>query len=62
MSEHRRLLTMEEVLRDVLPIGRTKLYGEIRASRLKVVKIGRRTFIGSEELDAYLKRLDEESI
>lgn len=35
--------------------GRTKLYAEINAGRLRVVRIGRKTLIRDEELRRWLK-------
>jgi excisionase family DNA binding protein len=38
-------------------IGRTKLYQEINAGRLKAVKAGRRTLIMADSLNAWLAAL-----
>lgn len=39
--------------------GRTVAYAEIRSGRLKARKIGRRTVVLAEDLDAYLASLPE---
>ena len=57
MAGTNRLLTIEQVMRDYLPLGRTKLYEEIRSGRIPVVKIGRRTFISEQALEAYIDGL-----
>jgi Helix-turn-helix domain len=63
MSDHQRLLfRVEEVLQDHLPIGRSKFYDEVRAGRLAVVRIGRRTFVTAEELNRYVRELSEEAV
>ena len=38
-------------------LSRTKLYEEIAAGRLRVVKVGRRTLIPGREVHAWLDRL-----
>ncbi len=38
-------------------IGRTRLYTEIKEGRLRVVKVGRRTLIRAEDMDAWLGSL-----
>jgi excisionase family DNA binding protein len=40
-------------------VGRTFLYGEIKAGRLKTFKVGTRTLIKSEDLDAWLSKYGE---
>ncbi|WP_083656017.1 helix-turn-helix domain-containing protein [Mongoliimonas terrestris] len=44
----------------VLGIGRTKLYGLINEGRIRPIKIGRRVLIPRSELEALVKRLEEE--
>lgn len=39
---------------DALSIGRTALYSEIQAGRLRSVKVGRRRLVPSSAIDAYL--------
>jgi len=41
-------------------IGRSMLYEEIKAGRLKIVKCGRRTLIPADEGKAWLRRLAED--
>jgi excisionase family DNA binding protein len=40
-------------------LGRTKIYEEIQAGRLKARKVGRRTLILHKDLEAYLAALPE---
>lgn len=42
-------------------LGRTKIYQEIKEKRLKVFKVGRRTLVLVEEMQAWLQRLSKES-
>ncbi|MGB4777437.1 hypothetical protein [Microbacterium sp.] len=52
------LLYDEENARHMLGgIGRSKLFEEIAAGRLRAVKIGRRTFIAHAELERYVAGL-----
>lgn len=44
----------------VLGIGRTKLYGLINEGRIRPIKVGRRVLIPRSELEALVKRLEEE--
>jgi excisionase family DNA binding protein len=48
--------TVPEVLR-ITGIGRTTLYAEISADRLRAVKLGRRTLILAEDLQRWLAAL-----
>lgn len=41
--------------------GRTKLYAEIAAGRLRVVKVGRKTLIRDEELRRWLAQCEAEA-
>ena len=56
---------MEKLTYDVADLknvggpGRTVAYAEIRAGRLTARKIGRRTVVLAEDLDAYLASLPE---
>ena len=38
-------------------IGRTRFYHEVKAGRLRVRKVGRRTIITADDADEWLKRL-----
>lgn len=42
---------------ELLPLGRTRLYEEIAAGRLRAHKLGRRTIIFPEDLDDFVKSL-----
>lgn len=42
----------------MLGMGRTTLYEEIKAGRLAVVKIGRRTMVKHSELERYVAALE----
>ncbi|MCC5795267.1 MAG: hypothetical protein JJT85_11110 [Chromatiales bacterium] len=52
--------SVEQFLEKV-PIGRTKLYQEIAAKRIHVVKVGRRTLIPADAAAKYVQRLVDES-
>ncbi|MBI5165747.1 MAG: helix-turn-helix domain-containing protein [Magnetospirillum sp.] len=39
----------------VVPVGRSLLYEEIRAGNLKIFKIGARTLIAADDLNAWLE-------
>jgi excisionase family DNA binding protein len=49
-------LTIAEVV-ELLPLGRTRLYAEISAGRLRAHKLGRRTVIFPKDLDDFVKSL-----
>jgi hypothetical protein len=51
-----RLLSIESTL-TILDIGRTSLYALLDKGQLQAVKIGRRTFITSHNLDDFIARL-----
>lgn len=56
------LLHDEESARYMLGnVGRSKLFEEIQAGRLRAVKIGRRTFIAQAELERYVAALVAEA-
>jgi excisionase family DNA binding protein len=40
-----------------LSVGRTKFYSELNSGKIRAVKIGRRTYVASEELDRYVRDL-----
>ncbi len=48
--------TLEQIS-DMLSIGKTKIYAEIKAGRLKVRKWGSRNLVFREDLDAFLTTL-----
>ena len=52
----KRAYSIPEVCRTA-SIGRTRLYSEISEGRLRAVKVGRRTLIRAEDLDAWLRSL-----
>jgi excisionase family DNA binding protein len=45
-------------LPELVSLGRSHLYEEIRAGRLRTVKAGRRTLVLAEDLRAWLLSLD----
>lgn len=51
-----KLLSLDEASK-ILSIGKTKLYSEINLGRIKAVKIDKRTFIRSEDIDEYISNL-----
>jgi hypothetical protein len=53
----RRLLPIEEARYVLGNISRAKLYEEIAAGRLRLTRIGSRTFVDSRELDRYMDAL-----
>lgn len=46
---------------EAVSIGRTRAYVEIKAGRLRVLKVGRRSIITVEEMRAWLQRLAMEA-
>lgn len=42
---------------DAMSIGRSKVYCEIKAGRIRTLKVGARTIIPATELEAYMERL-----
>jgi excisionase family DNA binding protein len=50
--------TAEEAAR-LVKIGRTKIFEEIRAGRLRAKKAGRKTLITDEDLRAYVRGLPD---
>ncbi len=53
-------LSIAEVMR-ATSLGRTMLYKQIKENNLKVFKVGRRTLVLPEELQAWLQRLAQEA-
>lgn len=56
-----RLLYRPEEAAELLSIGRSTLYEEIRLGRLQTVRIGRRRLIPTEYIDGYVDLLKRES-
>lgn len=52
-----QLLTFDQVLSEWLPISRSKLYSEIRRGRLRVTKLGRRSFVCRSDIEEYISTL-----
>lgn len=44
-----------------VPLGRTKVFAEIKARRLKTVTIGRRRYVTAAQLSEYVKLLECEA-
>jgi excisionase family DNA binding protein len=55
----RALLSVEEAA-DVLSIGRTSMYGYLKAGLVRSVKLGHRRFVPADAIAAYIKRLSEQ--
>lgn len=53
-------LTVNEFLQ-IANIGRTKFYAEVKAGRIKVVKVGVKTLVPATEPAAWLERLVSEA-
>ncbi|TQE92707.1 MAG: helix-turn-helix domain-containing protein [Spiribacter salinus] len=45
---------------EALGIGRTRIYDEIKAGRLRAIKYGKRTLIRRQDAEAWLERLSRE--
>jgi excisionase family DNA binding protein len=56
MEETKRAMSVEEAAK-AAGVGRTLLFEEIRKGRITARKVGRRTIITTEELDAWLRSL-----
>ena len=57
----RRLYSIPETGRRLGDIGRSKVYSLVNAKRLKLVKIGRRSAITEESVDAEIARVITEA-
>ena len=57
----RRLYSIPETGRRLGDIGRSKVYSLVNSKRLKLVKIGRRSAITEESLDAEIARVIAEA-
>jgi excisionase family DNA binding protein len=56
----RRGYSVADLLR-LYPVGKTKIYAEIKAGRLRPTKIGRRTMFTAEAVDDWLSTLEQKS-
>lgn len=56
-QDGKRLFSLEQVLTDWLPISRSMLYSEIRKGRLRITKLGRRSFVSRQDLEDYIAAL-----
>jgi excisionase family DNA binding protein len=56
MENLKRAMSVEEAAK-AAGVGRTLLFEEIRKGRITARKVGRRTIITTEDLDAWLKLL-----
>lgn len=48
--------TVNETL-DLLSIGRTKFYAEVKEGRIKTAKVGKKTLVLASEIQAFLDRI-----
>jgi excisionase family DNA binding protein len=55
-EQRRRLITVDETTKELGGISRTTFYTLVEERSLSMVKIGRRTFVATSELDAFVKR------
>jgi len=56
MSTNQMSYTLDEAVK-LTGLGKTRLYEELKAGRLKAVKIGRRTLVPHSNLQEWLKSL-----
>lgn len=56
-----RRLHCVEVAADVIGVGRSTAYEEIRLGRLRTVRVGRRRLIPTEYIDEYVELLKREA-
>lgn len=59
VAEAARLLSIKEASR-LLGVGRTTLYGEMAAGRLRSVTVGRRRFVPRDAIDEFIAALPTE--
>lgn len=61
MSQHSPLKAVYSIaeLGQILGLGKTTIYIEIGAGRIKTLKVGRRTLVPATEVAAFLERLAE---
>jgi excisionase family DNA binding protein len=57
MEPNRKMFFSVAEFVDITGIGRTKVYAEIKCGRLKVTKVGRRTLIHVDDVNAYVQAL-----
>lgn len=57
MNTSRALFTVEEFIRDVVPMSRSAFYSEVRAGRLLTVTIGRRRYVPANEVPNFIAAL-----
>lgn len=55
------LLNSIETVKRRLALGHTATYGLVRAGRLKIVKVGRRSFVTESELARFVASIEAES-
>jgi excisionase family DNA binding protein len=55
----RLLVPINEALRMLGGVSRSKIYDEIAARNLATVRIGRRIFVRTEELERYVDSLEQ---
>ena len=58
-SSNQLLLSHNEAMHRLGDIGRTTFYSLMEARELVQVKIGRRSFVTAESVEAYVERLSE---
>lgn len=61
ISNEKRAYTVLDVSR-LTSVGRTRLYEEAKAGRLRFSKVGRRTIIRAEDLKAWLDNLNGQEL
>jgi len=57
MAANRALYTVQEFIRDVVPMSRSTFYEEFRSGRLETVCIGRRRYVSVTAVRAYVASL-----
>lgn len=58
MDETKLLYTVDEAL-ELLSLGRTKFYQEVKDGRIRLAKAGGKALVARSELEAYVTRLLE---
>lgn len=54
-----KLISIQQVLKEYIPISKPKLYQLINDGKLKAVKLDRRTFVKLSEIARYITSLEE---